>query len=168
MASAPKKVFNDMIEGVLGAVNVDTGGDLRGCDVLLREFGTIDWVDTAFKEDIQIRRPKEAVVRLAGSERVRYRVWIENDDYIAGSVNVSEDKLILGNGRYRSKLFVDKREICTVQEWNRIDVETAAADEAIRAPKIESEVTDPLRTSSDQSVSLEGCMSPVWPTSHNN
>jgi len=41
----------------------------------------------------------------------------------------------LGKGRYRCKLFVGEREICSVQGWNRIEVETAAAKEAIRILK---------------------------------
>lgn len=125
-----------MIEAVLGAVYIDTGGDLRACDALLRKFGIIDWVDTALKKDVQIRHPKEEVGRIARSERVRYRIWIENDDDIAGSsgesVNADGEMLNLGNGRYRCKLYVGEREICSVPGWNRIDVETAAADEAIQ------------------------------------
>ena len=135
-AFAPEKVFSDMIEAVLGAVYIDTGGDLQACDALLRGFGIIDWVETALKKEVQIRHPKEEVGRLAGNEKVRYRVWIEQDDCIAGSsgelVNAGEEKLDLGNGRYRCQLFVGEREICSVQGWNRIDVETAAAEEAVR------------------------------------
>ena len=58
---------------------------------------------------------------------------------VAGSsgelVKAGEEKLDLGNGRYRCKLFVGEREIFSVQGWNRIDVETAAAYEAIRILK---------------------------------
>ena len=129
-----------MIEAVLGAVYIDTGGDLKACDALLRRFGIIDWVETALKKEVQIRHPKEEVGGLAMNEKVRYRVWIEHDDSITGSsgelVNAVEEKLDLGNGRYRCKLFVGEREICSVQGWSRIDVETAAADEAIRILKI--------------------------------
>jgi len=61
------------------------------------------------------------------------------DDCIAVSVgdpgNAGEENLVLGKGRYRCKLFVGEREICSVQGWNRIEVETAAAKEAIRILK---------------------------------
>jgi len=139
-AFAPEKVFSDMIEAVLGAVYIDTTGDLRACDALLRRFGIMDWVETALKKEVQIQHPKEEVGRLARNEKVRYRVWIELDDCTAGLigelVNAGEEKLDLGNGRYRCKLFVGEREICSVQGWNRIDVETAAADEAMRILKV--------------------------------
>ncbi|KAK3175196.1 hypothetical protein OEA41_002442 [Lepraria neglecta] len=138
-AFAPEKVFSDMIEAVLGAVYIDTGGDLTACDALLRGFGIIDWVETALKKEVQIQHPKEEVGVLARNEQVRYRVWIEHDDCIAGSsgvlVNEGEEKLDLGNGRYRCKLLVGEREICSVRGWNKIDVETAAADD-IRILKV--------------------------------
>lgn len=76
------------------------------------------------------------------NEKVRYRVWTKHDDCIAGSsgdsVNAGKKKLDFGNGRYRCKFFVGEREIFSVQGWNRIDVETAAADEAIRITDIRS------------------------------
>ena len=58
---APEKVFSDMIEAVLGAVYIDTGGDLKACDALLRGFGIIDWVETALKKEVQIRHPNNAL-----------------------------------------------------------------------------------------------------------
>lgn len=101
---------------MIGAVYIDTTGDLKACDALLRRFGIMEWVETALKKEVQIRHPKEEVGRLARNEKVRYRVWIELDDCIAGSigelVNAGEEKLDLGNGRYRCKLFVGEREIC--------------------------------------------------------
>ena len=140
-AFAPEKVFSDMVEAVLGAVYVDTRGDLNACDALLRGFGIMDWVETALKNEIPIQHPKEEVGILAVNEKVRYQVWIEHDDCSPGSIGelINADKetlLDLGSGRYRCKLFVGDREICSVRGWNRIEVETAAADEAIRHLKV--------------------------------
>ena len=51
------------------------------------------------KKEIQIRHAKEEVEGLAMNEKVRYRVWIEHDDCIAGSsgdlVNAGKEKLDL-------------------------------------------------------------------------
>ena len=141
-AFAPEKVFSDMIEAVLGAVYIDTGGDFKACDALVRRFGIMDWLETAITKDIPLRHPKEDVGCLAPNARVKYHVWIEQEDCasnIAGSSNeeagvdpAKEEKFELGSGRYRCKLLIGEREICTVQGWNRIEVETAAAEEAIR------------------------------------
>jgi len=136
-AFAPEKVFSDMIEAVLGAVYVDTSGDLKICEALLRRFGILGWVETALKREARIWHPKEELGVLARNEKVRYRVWIEKvDDCIAGPVeelvNAGEENLVFGKGWYWCKLFVGEKEICSVQGWNRIEVETAAAKEAVR------------------------------------
>ena len=136
-AFAPEKVFSDLIEAVLGALYIDTNGDLKACMAMLRRFGVLEWVDTALKNNVQIRHPKEEVGRLAGNQKVRYHVWIGDvDDYndrpMEGLVDAGQEKLALGKGKYRCKLSVGGSEICCVQGWNRIDVEIAAAEEAIQ------------------------------------
>lgn len=135
-AFAPEKVFSDMIEAVLGAVYIDTAGDLRACDALLRRFGITDWVETTLKKEVQIRHSKEEVGSLAMNEKVRYRVWIEHDDYITSSsgdlVSAGKEKLDLRNGRNRCKFIFGEREICSARGWNRIDVKTAAAGRKLR------------------------------------
>ncbi len=74
-----------MIEAVLGAIYIDTNGDLKACMAILRRFGVLEWVETALKNNVQIRHPKEEVDRLAGHKKVRYHVWIEDvDDHDPG------------------------------------------------------------------------------------
>ena len=51
-AFAPEKVFSDMIEAVFSAVYIDTAGDLRAYDALLRRFGITDWVKTTLKKEV--------------------------------------------------------------------------------------------------------------------
>lgn len=84
-AFAPEEVFSDLIEAVLGAIYIDTNGDLKACMAILRRFGVLEWVETALKNNFQIRHPKEEVDRLAGHKKVRYHVWIEDvDDHDPG------------------------------------------------------------------------------------
>ena len=142
-AFAPEKVFSDMIEAMLGAVYIDTGGDLQACEALLRRFGILDWLEMALKIEINLWHPKEELGFLAQNEKVRYLVWIEemmsdddDDEFTlqAGDlVNAGdEEELIFGKGKYRCKVFVGEKEVCSVQGWNRIEVETAAAEEGVR------------------------------------
>ena len=41
-AFAPEKVFSDLIEAVLGAIYIDTNGDLKACVAILRRFGVLE------------------------------------------------------------------------------------------------------------------------------
>ena len=136
-ALAPEKVFSDMVEAVLGAVYIDTGGDMDVCCALLRRFGILNWLETALKRDIQIWHPKEKLGWVARNKKVKYRVWTEERDKttavsVLDLVDASEEKIVLGKGRYRCELSVDGREICIAQGWNRSEVEIAAAEEGIR------------------------------------
>lgn len=63
-----------------GAIYIDTNGDLKAYIAILRRFGVLEWVETALKNNVQIRHPKEEVGRLAGNKKVRYHVWIEDVD----------------------------------------------------------------------------------------
>ena len=65
----------------------DTNGDLKACMAILRRFRALEWVETALKNSVQIRHPKEEVDRLAGHKKVRYHVWIGDvDDHGPGSM----------------------------------------------------------------------------------
>ena len=136
-AFAPEKVFSDLIEATLGAVYIDTSGDLKVCEALLRRFGILGWLEMALKTEANIWHPKEELGFLAKNAKVRYLVWIEEmmDKFTlqAGDlVKPREEKISFGKGKYRCKLFVGEREVCSVQGWNRTEVETAAAEEAVR------------------------------------
>lgn len=51
------------------------------------------------------------------------------------SVHGGQKKLDLGKERYRCRVFIEERDVCVVQGWNEIDVETGAAEEAMRILK---------------------------------
>ncbi|KAL8746088.1 MAG: hypothetical protein Q9190_001845 [Brigantiaea leucoxantha] len=83
-------------------------------------FGVLEWMETALKNNVQIRHPKEEVGRLAGNEKERYHVWIEDaDDHDRGPmeelVDAGQEKLALGKGRYRCNLSVGGSELCCVE-----------------------------------------------------
>ena len=52
---------------MLGAIYIDTNGDLKAYIAILRRFGVLEWVETALKNNVHIRHPKEEVGRLAGN-----------------------------------------------------------------------------------------------------
>lgn len=86
MAFAPENLLSDMIEAVLSAVYIDMGEALKAYDALSRRFEIIDWVERAIRKEVQLRHPEEEVGGLAMNEKVRYQVWIERDNCIAGSI----------------------------------------------------------------------------------
>lgn len=119
-AFASEKIFSDVIEAMLGAVYIDTSGDLEVCEALLRRFGILGWLEMALKLEADIWHSKEGLGFLAKNEKVRYLVGIEEmrDKFTlqAGDlVNAREEKISFGKGKYWCKLFVGEREVCIVQ-----------------------------------------------------
>lgn len=73
-AFAPEKVFSDVIEAMLGAVYIDTSGDLEICEALVRRFGILGWLEIALKIEANLWHPKEELGFLTKNEKVRYLV----------------------------------------------------------------------------------------------
>ena len=81
----------------MGAIYINTNGDLKACMAILRMFEVLEWVETALENNIQIRYPKEEVDRLAGYKKVRYHGWIEDiDDYDPGPIEELVDAVRRG------------------------------------------------------------------------
>lgn len=126
----------------MGEVYVDTSGDLKVCEALLRGFEILGRVEMALKIEANTWHPKEELSFLAENEKVRYLVWIEemSDTFIfqvGELVNAGEDKFPFGKGNYQCKLSVGEREVCSARGWNRIEVEIVAAEEAVRILRAE-------------------------------
>jgi len=98
----------------LGAIYIDTNGDLKAYIAILRRFGVLEWVETALKNNVQIRHPKEEVGRLAGNKISREDRGCDRAP-MEELVDAGQEKLALGKGRYRCKLSVGGSELCCVE-----------------------------------------------------
>ena len=109
-----------MVEAKLDAIYIDTNGDSKAYIAILRRFRVLEWVETALKNKVHIRHPKDEVGRLAGNKKLRYHVWIEDvDDHDHGPmeelVDAGQEKLASVKGRYRCKLSVGGSELGCVE-----------------------------------------------------
>jgi dsRNA-specific ribonuclease len=73
------KFFSDIIESILGAIFVDSGGSLADCQRFAERIGIIPYLLRILKEDIKIVHPKTALERLAGSGKIDYVVECKED-----------------------------------------------------------------------------------------
>jgi dsRNA-specific ribonuclease len=71
------KFFSDLIESIIGAIFVDSGGSLVDCQRFAERIGIIPYLHRILKEDIEIIHPKTALGHLTGSETVDYVVTCE-------------------------------------------------------------------------------------------
>ncbi|KAI9794264.1 MAG: Dicer-like protein 2 [Peltula sp. TS41687] len=66
------KFFSDLIESILGAIYVDSQGDLSACQTFLEKLGVLPYLRRIITNEVELLHPKERLGRLAGNERVEY------------------------------------------------------------------------------------------------
>jgi len=155
-AFAPEKTVSDLVESIIGAVYIDSGGSFEVVEVVARKLGLLQWLENAMEQDVQCWHSKEEIGTFGGEKGVEYVVWrghgtepqdVDMDakeafgepvDMVGthhAELNASSDRtpaqLIFGAGSFHCKIIVNGEHVCTSHGWNRLEVETAAAEEAV-------------------------------------
>ncbi|KAK5719831.1 Dicer-like protein 2 [Elasticomyces elasticus] len=66
LAMAPQKFLSDIVESVLGAIYIDTRGDLAACEVFLENLGVMAHMRALLAGDMETMQPKERLGVAAG------------------------------------------------------------------------------------------------------
>jgi dsRNA-specific ribonuclease len=61
---APPKLFSDMIESILGAIFIDSGGDLDACKIFLGRIGLLAYLERLFAGQVKLAHPRTILVDL--------------------------------------------------------------------------------------------------------
>ncbi|KAK0948551.1 Dicer-like protein 2 [Friedmanniomyces endolithicus] len=72
LAMRPQKFFSDVVESVLGAVYIDTRGDLGVCEGFLERLGIMGHMRRFLEGDMETLQPKERLGVAAGNETLKY------------------------------------------------------------------------------------------------
>lgn len=68
------KFFSDMVESVLGAIFVDSGGDLDICAGFVERIGLLEYLWRVLRDGVDVAHPRGVAQRLAGSVSLRFDV----------------------------------------------------------------------------------------------
>jgi dsRNA-specific ribonuclease/ERCC4-related helicase len=90
-ALAPEKFFSDVVEAILGAIYLDTRGDLNACEVFLEKLGILPTLRGILDRRMETCFPKERVGILADREEVKYVI-----QQIGGEVATWECVVVVG------------------------------------------------------------------------
>jgi dsRNA-specific ribonuclease len=123
------KFFSDIIESILGAIFIDSKGNLEACKNFLRRLGLLGYLHRIMAENIDVMHPKERLGMLAGNSKVGYVV----------------DKSAVDNtAQYSCTVLVDDEPTAvSAGEVNKAAAEARAAEEAIAVIVKEMENTKP-------------------------
>jgi dsRNA-specific ribonuclease len=78
------KFLSDIVESVLGAIYVDSRGDIAACEVFVRNLGISECMDRILRDGVDCLHPKERLGILAVDKGVQY-VAVDDDDVASGT-----------------------------------------------------------------------------------
>ena len=115
--SEAEKVHSDIVESVLGAIYVDSIGDISECEAFIRKLGILDCLERILRDGVNCTHPKERLGVLAGERKV---------DYVNEAPTAD-------NPQWKSRVKVGGEWIGSVSEGpNKLAAETISALKAIR------------------------------------
>ncbi|RAQ53124.1 ATP-dependent helicase dcl2 [Aspergillus flavus] len=111
------KFFSDIVESVLGAIYVDSGGDLSACERFLEQIGLLSYVRRVLLDGINVTHPRNIAQRLS------------KGDALFNLRRVSDEK---GRSMYRCTVTMNDAQIVLVEGCQcGEEAEVRAANETI-------------------------------------
>jgi dsRNA-specific ribonuclease len=124
LINAPK-FLSDIVESVIGAIYVDSQGDLSACEAFVRRLAILDYLERILRDEVDCLHPKERLGHLAVERSVEYVRMPLRGERRFGDLPPS-----MGMG-WRCQVKVGGKEVGGVVEGlNRLYAETVAAWEA--------------------------------------
>ena len=97
----PDKFFSDVIESVIGAIFIDSRGDLSPCQRFIERIGITQYLRRVLAERVVVEHPRNALQRITGSEAVQYIIDCEGESSIQSyrcTVSMNEEILAQVDG----------------------------------------------------------------------
>lgn len=127
-----EKFFSDLVESSLGAIYVDTQGDIPTCERFLDKIGVLGYLRRVITGEVHLMHPKQQLGQIAVTDTVEYVTSRDNQSEHEGSSDV-EAVAKTGRGRFGCQVKVAGEEIVRIADGlSRMEVETRAAEEAVK------------------------------------
>lgn len=68
------KFYSDLVESTIGAIFIESQGDLGACERLLERIHLMDYLKHFVEQDIQLEHPKSALDRITGTREAKFHV----------------------------------------------------------------------------------------------
>jgi dsRNA-specific ribonuclease len=134
------KFLSDIVESTIGAVYIDSRGDIRTCEVAIRRLGILGCLERIFSDEVDCLHPKERLGHLAVERDVQY-------------VRIREDKENEVNGRkmYKCQVKIGGQDVGGVVEGlKRLNAETIAAWRAVEILETQHDVAINVSSEDDE------------------
>ncbi|WPH02283.1 putative RNA helicase/RNAse III [Acrodontium crateriforme] len=112
----PDKYYSDLIESIIGAIFVDSGGDLLPCQDFIERIGLFRHLRRAASTTFDVRHPRDTLHRMTASQTVTFNYKWTDD------------------GLYDCQVLIDTEQICEVAGCSTKDeAMVVAASAAVQA-----------------------------------
>ncbi|KAI5206743.1 P-loop containing nucleoside triphosphate hydrolase protein [Aureobasidium subglaciale] len=88
------KWMSDILESLLGAIYVDSGGDLQQCEAFVEKLGLLKMLDRFLEEGVQVGFPKERLGMLANMNSVEYQAYVNRQGGWGCKISVGGRKVV--------------------------------------------------------------------------
>ena len=88
LALCPAKFYSDMVESIIGAIFVDSGGQLSPCEDFLTRIGFMGYMQRMVNEHIDVIHPRDRLQQLLGSRHMDYSIEKEGAQLFRGELTV--------------------------------------------------------------------------------
>lgn len=113
------KFFSDIYESVLGAIFVDSGGDIEQCTLFVKRTGLLGYLHRVLSVRVDVAHPRGVAQMLAGSRGVKYETVRREEKSGEGAV-------------YSCAVVVGEERVCVVEGCASAEVaEVMAANRAV-------------------------------------
>ncbi|KAM0719702.1 hypothetical protein Q7P37_003834 [Cladosporium fusiforme] len=137
----PEKFLSDIVEAILGAIYLDTRGDLAACEAFLEKLGVLPLLRGILDREVETAFPKERVGILADRSQVMY---------------ATEQPAENASG-WSCAVLVGEREITSVHGCaSREEAEVRAADMAARVMMVELGADDTGKRNRKRKLHVRG------------
>ena len=163
---APEKMISDMVESVLGAIYVDTKGDIEACEGFLKIMGVLPWLERALREEVRVWHPKEELGVLAAQTQKKVEYVVSADKTNKNRTAAAADEVEGGHLVCRLKL--GGEEAAVARGTTRKIAETRAANIAVKklkaddhaGPANEAEAGEDMDIVDQEAVKNDGLTNP--------
>ncbi|KAE8153394.1 ATP-dependent helicase dcl2 [Aspergillus avenaceus] len=119
------KWFSDLVESILGAIFVDSGGDLVACEAFVESIGLLKYLRRILANEIVVRHPKNVALQVA--QRLAQRSLVGDYDLIVKRVPDEN-----GASSFRCTVMVSGEPVILVEGCpSQEEAEIRAANQAI-------------------------------------
>ncbi|KAF2027546.1 dicer-like protein 2 [Setomelanomma holmii] len=119
--TTPPKFLSDIVESVIGAIYIDSHGDINACDVFVQRLGILGRLERILRDEVDCLHPKERLGHLAVEKDVRYVCTKDAEDVNDRSGGTYSCQVQVGGANVGQ----------VVRGLNKLNAETIAAWRAV-------------------------------------